>query len=85
MRRIIGAGGLWVTEFTLTYDGRPSYKVSVREFVDGRVTRETQYFGDPFEPGASRAHSVERMCLRRVGRLASATPDQTIPFGLAVF
>jgi hypothetical protein len=25
------------------------------------VTRETQYFGDPFEPGPSRTHLVERM------------------------
>jgi len=25
------------------------------------VARETQYFGDPFEPGPSRAEWVERM------------------------
>jgi hypothetical protein len=61
VRRIIGAGGLWVTEFVLTYDGRPSYTVSIMEFRDGKVARETQYFGDPFEPGPSRAHLVERM------------------------
>ena len=61
VRRIIGAGDLWVTEFTLTYDGRPSYTVSIMEFRDGKVARETQYFGDPFEPGASRAQWVERM------------------------
>jgi len=60
-RRIIGAGGLWVTEYVLTYDGRPSYTVSIMEFQDGRVARETQYFGDPFEPGPSRAQWVERM------------------------
>src|SRR5271154_6610807 len=61
VRRIIGAGDLWVTEFVLTYDGRPSYTVSIMEFRDGKVARETQYFGDPFEPGASRAQWVERM------------------------
>jgi hypothetical protein len=61
VRRIVGKGDLWVTEFILTYDGRPSYSVSVMEFVDGKVTRETQYFGDPFAPGPSRAHLVERM------------------------
>jgi SnoaL-like domain len=61
VRRIVGAGDLWVTEFVLTYDGRPSYSVSVMEFLDGRVARETQYFGEPFEPGASRANLVERM------------------------
>lgn len=59
VRRIVGSGDLWVTEFILTYDGRPSYTVSIMEFLDGRVTRETQYFGERFEPGASRAHLVE--------------------------
>ncbi len=61
VRRIVGWGDLWVTEFILTYDGRPSYTVSVMEFLDGKVAHETQYFGDPFEPGPSRAHLVERM------------------------
>ena len=44
----------------LTYDGLPSYTVSIMEFRDGKVAREAQYFGDPFEPGASRAQWVER-------------------------
>ncbi len=61
VRRIVGRGDLWVTEFIITYDGRPSYSVSVMEFVDGKVMRETQYFGDPFDPGPSRSHLVERM------------------------
>ena len=61
VRRIVGSGDLWVTEFTLSYDGRPAYTVSVMEFVNGKVARETQYFGDPFEPGPSRAQWVERM------------------------
>jgi hypothetical protein len=61
VRRIVGLGDLWVTEFILNYDGRPSYTVSVMEFLDGKVARETQYFDDPFEPGSSRAHLVERM------------------------
>ena len=60
VQRIIGAGDLWVTEFVLTYDGRPSFTVSIMEFIDGKVARETQYFADPFEPGASRAQWVER-------------------------
>src|SRR5690242_21235483 len=47
VRRIIGAGDLWVTEYVITYDGK--------------VARETQYFGDPFEPGPSRAQWVERI------------------------
>jgi hypothetical protein len=61
VRRIIGSGNLWVTEFILTYDGRPSYTVSIMEFRDGKVAHETQYFADPFEPGPSRAQWVERM------------------------
>jgi hypothetical protein len=60
VRRIIGGGSLWVTEFTLSYDGIPSYTVSIMEFRDGLVTHETQYFADRFEPGPSRAHLVER-------------------------
>src|SRR5579871_4424367 len=27
VRRIVGGGDLWVTEFVLTYDGKPSYTV----------------------------------------------------------
>jgi hypothetical protein len=61
VRRIVGAGDLWVTEFILSYDGKPSYTVSIMEFKDGKVARETQYFGDPFPPGPSRAQWVERM------------------------
>ena len=61
VRRIIGGGDLWITEFILTYDSKPSYTVSIMEFRDGKVAGETQYFGDPFEPGPSRAQWVERM------------------------
>ncbi len=48
VRRIIGSGDLWVTEFILSYDGKPSYTVSIMEFKGDKVTRETQYFADPF-------------------------------------
>ena len=61
VRRIIGSGNLWVTEFILTYDGKPSYTVSIMEFRDDKVTRETQYFADPFQASASRAQWVELM------------------------
>jgi hypothetical protein len=61
VRRILGAADLWVTEFVLTYDGQPSYTVSIMEFSEGKVVRETQYFGDSFAPGPSRAQWVERM------------------------
>jgi hypothetical protein len=61
VRRIVGTGALWVTEFIIAYDGQPTHSVSIMEFLDGKVARETQYFGDPFEPGPSRAQWVERM------------------------
>ena len=61
VRRIIGSGELWVTEFTLTYDGKPSYTVSIMEFKGIKVARETQYFADPFVAPAFRAQWVERM------------------------
>ncbi len=61
VRRIVGIGDLWVTEFILTYDGDPTYSVSIMEFLDSKVARETQYFGSAFEPGPSRAHLVEQM------------------------
>ena len=59
--RIRGGDGLWVSECVITYDGVPTHSLSVMEFTDGLVTHETQYFADPFAPGASRAQWVERM------------------------
>jgi SnoaL-like domain len=61
VRRIIGRGDLWVTEYILTYDGKPSYTVSIMEFRGEKVARETQYFADPFEAAAWRAQWVERI------------------------
>ena len=61
IRRILGSGDLWVTEYVLTYDGKPSYTVSIMEFQGDKVARETQYFADPFPAPASRANLVERM------------------------
>ena len=60
VRRMIGGGDLWVTEFVLSYDGKPSYAVSIMEFRDGLVANETQYFADPFDPAPSRAHLVRQ-------------------------
>ena len=61
VRRILGGGDLWITEFVLTYDSTPSYVVSIMELRDGLVARETQYFADRFDPGPSRSHLVERI------------------------
>jgi SnoaL-like domain len=48
--RITGTGDLWVSECVISYDGVPSYSVSIMEFSGGLVAHETQYFGDPFDP-----------------------------------
>jgi len=61
IQRIIGRGDLWVTEYILTYDGKPSYTVSIMEFSGEKVAQETQYFADPFDAAAWRAQWVERM------------------------
>ena len=61
VRRMIGNGELWVTEFVLTYDEVPSYVVSIMEFRNGMVAQETQYFSDRFAPAPSRAHLVEKI------------------------
>src|SRR6476646_5185437 len=38
VRRILGTGEVWVSEVVITYDGAPTYSVSVMEITDGRVT-----------------------------------------------
>jgi hypothetical protein len=60
IKRVVGCGDLWVTEYILEYDGKPFYTVSIMEFSDGKVSRETQYFSEPFEPSPSRANWVEQ-------------------------
>ncbi|MHC5541750.1 nuclear transport factor 2 family protein [Singulisphaera rosea] len=49
VRRILGNGELWITEYTIMYRGKPAFAVSIIEFRDGKVVHETQYFADPFE------------------------------------
>ena len=61
VRRILGSADLWVTEFVLSYDEKPSYTVRIMEFRGDKVARETQYFADPFAAPASRAEWVEPM------------------------
>ena len=60
IRRILGSGDVWISELILYYDGKPFHTVSIMEFRDGKVAHETQYFGEPFAPGASRSCFVEQ-------------------------
>src|ERR1700722_7714610 len=62
--RIRGGGDLWVSECVITYDGVPTYSVSVMEFTGEHVTHETQYFADPFPAPASRAALAETIPAR---------------------
>ena len=49
VRRIVGEGNFWVTEYVITYEAARRYTVSIMEFRDGKVSHETQYFADPFD------------------------------------
>ena len=61
MQRISGGGDLWVSECIITYDGVPTYSVSIMEFANGQVVHETQYFADTFPAPASRAALADRI------------------------
>jgi|SRR5882757_463117 len=60
VRRITGRGDLWVTEYTIAYQGQEAFTVSIMEFRDGKVVHETQYFADPFEAPAWRKQWVQQ-------------------------
>ena len=59
VRRTVGQGDLWVTEYTIIYEGQSAFTVSIMEFRDGKVVHETQYFADPFEAPAWRSQWVQ--------------------------
>jgi hypothetical protein len=66
--RISGGANLWVSECIITYDGVPSYSVSIMEFADEHVVHETQYFGATFGSPAWRADLAEPMPGRQIVR-----------------
>jgi hypothetical protein len=61
VRRMLGEGNLWVTEYIITYQGKQAFTVSIMEFRNGKVVHETQYFADPFDAPAWRSQWVEKM------------------------
>ena len=67
--RINGSGRLWVSECIITYDGAPTYSVSIMEFTGEAVAHETQYFADEFGAPAWRAELAEPMPGRSIVRL----------------
>ena len=64
--RIVGGGLNWVSECVITYDGVPTYSVSIMEFVGSKVVHETQYFADPFGAPAWRTALAEPMPGRQI-------------------
>ena len=66
MLRIVGGGDLWVSECVITYDGVPTYSVSIMEFVHQEVVHETQYFADTFPAPSSRTALAEPMPGRQI-------------------
>jgi len=61
VKRILGQGDLWITEYTIIYEGRSAYTVSIMEFRNDKVVHETQYFADPFQAPAWRSQWVQRI------------------------
>jgi hypothetical protein len=61
-KRMLGGGDVFVVEGTVDYgDGVPVSYVGIGELRDGKVTKMTEYFANPFEAPAWRAGFVERM------------------------
>ena len=61
VKRIVGRGDVWVTEYIITYKQQVSFVVSIMEFRDGKVVHETQYFSGAFEPPQWRSHLTVRL------------------------
>lgn len=61
VKRVVGRGDVWITEYTINYQERPAYTVSIMEFREDRVVHETQYFADAFAAPAWRSQWVQRM------------------------
>jgi hypothetical protein len=62
LRRLIGAGDLWIGESVVDYsDGKTYHGVAILEFRDGKMWRDTRYFGEPFDAPAWRAPWVQRI------------------------
>jgi len=61
VRRILGQGNLWITEYTIAYRDKTAYTVSIMEFRNGKVVHETQYFADPFEAPGWRSQWVQQI------------------------
>jgi len=57
-----------VSECVITYDGVPTYSVSIAELADEHVVHETQYFADTFGAPAWRTALAEPMPGRTIAK-----------------
>src|SRR5690349_6907181 len=60
VRRMQGEGNLWITEYTIAYNGRAAYTVSIMNFRNDKVIHEIQYFSEAFEAPAWRSQWVQQ-------------------------
>jgi hypothetical protein len=62
IQRVVGSGDFWWGDGMAVYpDGSTWYVVGMLQLRDNKVSRETWYFGAPYEAPAWRAQWVERM------------------------
>jgi hypothetical protein len=64
--RITGHGEVLISECVISYDGVPTYSVSIMEFDQELVVHETQYFADPFGAPAWRLALAQPMPGRQI-------------------
>ena len=61
-KRMLGGEDVFTVEGTIDYgDGVPVSYVGIGELRDGKISKMTEYFANPFEAPAWRADFVERM------------------------
>jgi hypothetical protein len=60
VKRMLGKGDLWITEYTINYQEQAVFTISIMEFNKDKVVHETQYFADPFEAPSWRSKWVQQ-------------------------
>jgi hypothetical protein len=62
LRRVIGAGDVWVVEAQNDYGGGQIYHViDIVQYRDSKIWRETRYYAEPFQAPQWRTQWVEPM------------------------
>jgi hypothetical protein len=62
LRRVVGAGDVWVVEACSDYGDRQTYHViDIVQYRDNKIWRETRYYAQPFQAPEWRAQWVEQM------------------------